>query len=138
MTTADKPAADWYKPSFDDGQWKTGKSPVGSGLPGGIAQGTDWNDTPGDIWLRRTLTLPNRPITNPNFMLCHDEDTEIYINGVLALSEAGYNGGYEAIDALPAARALLKPGATISLAVHFRQTTGGQGFDMGLANVIQP
>ena len=36
-----------------------------------------------------------------------------------------------------AAKALLKPGAEITLAVHCHQTTGGQGVDVGLVNVIE-
>ena len=137
-TTANKPASDWYKTDFDDSGWKTGNAPFGSGLPGGIAHGTDWNDTPGDIWMRRTLTLPNTPAPNLTFMVYHDEDVEIYVNGILAASEAGYNNGYDALEITPEAKALLKPGATVTLAVHVMQTTGGQGIDLGLANITQP
>ncbi len=138
VTTANKPAANWYKTDFDDSGWKTGNAPFGSGLPNGIAHGTDWNDTPGDIWMRRTLTLPDTPASNLTFMVYHDEDIEIYVNGVLAASEAGYNNGYDALEITPEAKALLKPGATVTLAVHVTQTGGGQGVDLGLANITQP
>ena len=137
-TTANKPSADWYKTDFNDSDWKTGNAPFGSSLPGGIAHGTDWTDTPGDIWLRRTVTLPAGDTSHLVFMTYHDEDMEIYVNGVLAASEAGYNSGYEESDITPEAKALLTPGATVTLAVHVHQTTGGQGIDLGLANITQP
>ena len=35
------------------------------------------------------------------------------------------------------ARALLKPGAKITLAVHCHQTIGGQGVDVGIVNVAE-
>jgi len=135
-TAANKPAADWFKTDFDDSGWKTGNAPFGSGLAAGIAHGTDWNDP--DIWMRRTLTLPAGSYANSNFMVYHDEDVEIYVNGVLAASEASYNSSYEALEISPAAKALLVPGAKITLAVHVKQTGGGQGIDLGLANVTQP
>ena len=39
------------------------------------------------------------------------------------------------MDIRPSARALLKPNATVTLAVHCHQTTGGQNIDVGLVNV---
>ena len=61
VITADKPAANWYKADFDDGQWKTGKAPIGSGLPGSIAGGTVWNDTLGGQGLDMGLANITQP-----------------------------------------------------------------------------
>jgi hypothetical protein len=135
VTTANKPTDDWMKPGFDDSGWKTGNAPFANGPPGGIPTGTNWKDTPGDIWLRRTVTLPPGNYTNLAFMVYHDEDVEIYVNGVPAASDSGYNSGYTPLAVSPAAAALLKPGATVVLAAHVHQTTGGQGIDIGLASL---
>ena len=63
---------------------------------------------------------------------------EIYVNGVLAASEPGFVASYSLMEMNPAALALLKPGATVTLAVHCHQTTGGQDIDVGLVDVLQP
>ncbi len=136
VTAPAPPAADWFKTGFDDSGWKTGQGVFGASIPGGMKTGTPWNTS--DIWLRRTVTLPaTMPPTGLEFMVYHDEDVEIYVNGVPAVDEAGFNSGYEALDISPAAKALLKPGATVTLAAHVHQTTGGQGFDMGIASITQ-
>ena len=133
-TTASPPPADWAKTGFDDSGWKTGNAPFANNPPGGFPTGTNWSDTPGDIWIRRTVTLPPGNYSNPVFMVYHDEDVEIYVNGIPAASDGGYNSEYDALDISPAAKALLKPGATVVIAAHVHQTTGGQGIDIGLAN----
>ncbi len=137
VSTANKPADDWAKPGFDDSAWKTGPAPFANNPPGIIPTGTNWNDTPGDIWIRRTVTLPPGAYKNLAFMVYHDEDVEIYVNGVLAAEDGGYNSSYDALEVTPAAAALLKPGATVTLAAHVHQTTGGQGIDIGLASLGQ-
>ena len=137
-TTANPPPADWMKTDFDDSAWKTGNAPFANNPPQGIPTGTNWADTPGDLWIRRTVTLPPGRYTNPVFMVYHDEDVEIYVNGIDASDDGGYNSIYEALDISPAAKALLKPGATVVIAAHVHQTTGGQGIDLGLANIVQP
>ncbi len=72
------------------------------------------------------------------FYAYHDEDVEIYIDGVLAAAESGFTTSYEAIEIRPAAQPLLKPGTKVTLAVHCHQTIGGQNVDVGLANVVEP
>ncbi len=132
-TTA-KPGDDWTQAAFDDSGWKTGPGAFGTGV-GWTKIGTPWTDTPGDIWLRRTVTLPAGTGGKMAFMVYHDEDVEIYVNGIPAADDSGYNSSYDALDISPAALALLKPGATVTLAVHCHQTTGGQGIDVGLAQL---
>jgi len=131
--TTEKPSADWTSVSFDDHGWKTGQGGFGTeGTPDAII-GTKW-DTP-DIWIRRTVTLPKKNLKDLVIVAYHDEDMEVYVNGVLACTEAGYMNGYIPFDILPAALKLLKPGATITLAVHCHQTDGGQGIDVGFGVV---
>ncbi len=131
--TTSAPVEGWKQPGFDASAWKQGPSGFGTaGTPGAVI-GTTWNT--GDIWLRREITLPAQFGANSQFFVYHDEDVEIYVNGVLAAKEGGFISSYETLPIRPAARALLKPGATVTLAVHCHQTEGGQGVDVGIANV---
>jgi hypothetical protein len=134
--TFEKPAGDWTKPSFDDSQWQRGAGGFGTrGTPHAVV-GTTWNTS--DIWLRREATLPEKiDPEHLQLLVYHDEDVEIYINGVLAGSESGFVNAYDPMDMSAAARAQLKPGAKIVLAVHCHQTVGGQGVDVGLVEVVE-
>lgn len=133
-TTA-KPSGDWTQPGFDDRSWKTGKGGFGTpGTPGAVV-GTEWNT--GDIWLRRSFTMPAGAHPNLQLFVYHDEDVEIYINGVLAARQIGFTSAYEPMPMGEAARRLLPPGAKITLAVHCHQTGGGQGVDVGFADVVE-
>ncbi len=127
------PGSNWFKKSFDASTWKSGPAPIGT-IPGSR---TPWTDTPGDLWIRRAITLPPGAHRNLQFSVFHDEDVEIYVDGVLAAEESGYNTSYEPMEIRPEARALLKPGATVTIAAHVHQTTGGQGIDIGLADVVE-
>ena len=57
------------------------------------------------------------------------------MNGARAAGEAGYRVSYERVEIDPATLAALKPGAPVVIAVHCRQTGGGQGVDVGLVEV---
>ncbi|MES1180294.1 MAG: glycoside hydrolase family 2, partial [Verrucomicrobiota bacterium] len=87
--------------------------------------------TTSDIWLRREVELPAELPARLAFDVFHDEDAEIYVNGVLAATTKGYNTGYEQIPLNEAGRAALKSGKNI-IAVHCHQTTGGQYIDVGI------
>ena len=133
-TTKTPPPANWYATDFDDSGWQSGPGAFGTPV-GWTKVRTPWTDTPGDLWVRRTFTMPGGDTRNLQFLVYHDEDVEIYVNGVLAAHESGFNNGFEPLEINPQARALLTPGAKITLAAHVHQTEGGQGFDIGLANV---
>jgi hypothetical protein len=129
--TADKPAGDWFMPEFDASNWKEGKAGFGTkGTPGAIV-GTQWN-TP-DIWLRREFILPAGEFRDLSLVMHHDEDAEVYINGVMASKVRGHIGDYEDFSLSADAIKALKPGKNV-LAVHCHQTTGGQYIDVGIVN----
>lgn len=123
--TTDKPADDWAQPQFNASAWKSGPAPFGQGY----TVNTNW--TTDDIWLRRTVTLPADIPTKLNVVTIHDEDVEVYVNGVLAASAPGYTGDYAVLPMADAARAALKPGPNV-IAVHCHQTIGGQVIDVGI------
>jgi len=133
--TVDRPGGDWTKPEFDASAWKQGPAGFGTaGTPGAVVH-TTWNTA--DIWLRREITLPAGEHPHLQFLVYHDEDIEIYVNGITAASESGFASSYVPLDIAPPARALLKPGAKVVLAVHCHQTEGGQNVDVGLADVTE-
>jgi hypothetical protein len=131
--TITKPASDWTKPGFDDAAWKQGKGPFGSRGTPGLKIGTEWRS--GDIWLRREFVMPEGSTDDLQLLVYHDEDVEVYINGMLAGHEPGFINSYTSLDLGHDARAELKAGAKIVMAVHCHQTEGGQGVDVGLARV---
>ena len=133
VTTANKPAEGWYLPSFDDSSWKEGPAGFGTNPPGVQAR-TPWSDTPGDIWIRRTFDMPAGKFDDLQFLTYHDEDIEVYLNGVLAGKADGFTSNYDLVPITKAGKAALKPG-TNTIAVHCHQTGGGQFLDIGLVNV---
>jgi len=132
--TTDRPEGDWASPAFADSRWKA--APGGFGTPEtpgtSGALRTGWA-TP-DIWLRREFALPAGPYVDLLLDCFHDEDAEIYINGVLAARPSGFSTDYETLPITPAARAALHPGKNV-MAVHCHQTGGGQYIDVGIAEV---
>jgi hypothetical protein len=130
--TFTQPAAGWFKPDFNDLSWKTGPGGFGTaGTPGAVVR-TVWNTDA--IWLRREVILPEGPFTHLHLQLHHDDDAEVYLNGVLAAKLAGYTTTYKEIPISEAAVKALRPGANV-LAVYCRQTGGGQYIDVGLVEL---
>ncbi|MBC8096948.1 MAG: hypothetical protein H7Y43_14165, partial [Akkermansiaceae bacterium] len=134
--TSTTPVANWHAANFNDGAWSTGAAGFGAGDPPnttGLIR-TPWNTA--DIWLRRTFnpgSLTSQQISNLFFVAYHDEDVEIYVNGVLAGSASGYTSTYGLIAMNPAGQAAILPNAVNVLAVHCHQTGGGQYIDVGLS-----
>jgi hypothetical protein len=71
------------------------------------------------------------------FLIHHDEDAEVYVNGKLAGSCSGYIGAYELMPMDKGLKEVLRPGKNL-LAVHCHQTKGGQYIDVGIVDVTEP
>jgi hypothetical protein len=129
--TTTTPAGDWKDQAFNDSSWKRGQSGFGTMNTPGAIIGTVWRTD--DIWLRREVDVPAGKYNNVSGWLHHDEDAEVYINGVLALKTSGFIVNYDVFPLTSESRAALKPGKNL-IAIHCHQTTGGQYVDFGLVD----
>ncbi len=133
--TIEKPANDWYKPDFKDADWKEGPGGFGTkGTPGAVVR-TEWKTN--DIWIRREFEIADDDLGEVLLYMHHDDDVEVYINGVLAFKEDGYVSNYEEFALTKEGRAALKKGKNV-LAVYCHQRTGGQYIDVGLLELRKP
>ena len=128
----------WIRPEFDDATWRTAPGGFGSaGTPGAVVR-TDWRTQ--DLWLRRQFEVPADFTAVKGRSLAlrihHDEDTEIYLNGVEVASAGRWTTGYTEVPLSPEAVAALRPGRN-TLAVHCHQNSGGQYIDCGLVEYVR-
>ncbi len=127
--TTQSPGEDWFTPAFDDSTWKEGPAAFGASGTPGLRANTHWLTS--DIWLRHQFALKSDEIPRVKLRVYHDEDTEIYLNGVLAAKLGGFVTEYIEVELSPEAIAALQPGNN-TVAVHCHQTVGGQGIDVGI------
>jgi len=125
--TTNKPAEDWIQTAFSDKEWKSGQAGFGSGDIS-IAR-TQWKTS--DIWIRRSFEIGNVSGKKLGITIRHDEDAEIYINGKFVGSISGFSGRYEPILLDKKVKDVLTRGKN-TIAIHCRQTAGGQFIDAGL------
>jgi hypothetical protein len=132
--TTDEPRVGWYRAGFSASDWQDGKGGFGTeGTPGAVV-GTKWDSS--DIWMRRTFELDSIKLNSPQLLIHHDEDVEVYINSQLVAKLKGHTTGYIQFRLDETWRKILKVGVN-SLAVHCKQTEGGQYIDVGLMDVIE-
>jgi len=130
--TTKKPAADWAKTSFDTSAWSEGWSGFGVRDTPGALPHTVWNTS--DIWLRRDVEFTKEQMKDIELWFHHDDEAEVYINGVLALDAGGFVGRYDNFPLTEKGRAALKAGKN-TIAIHCHQTGGGQYVDLGFVDV---
>ena len=130
--TTSQPTPDWFEVGFRDKSWVKAKSGFGmKGTPNATIR-TQWS-TP-EIWMRTSFglqTLPKALVLE----LHHDEDVEIYLNGQLVYEATGHLRDYETIRLPESALDFLQTGRNV-IAVHCKQTTGGQYIDLALRTGI--
>jgi hypothetical protein len=130
--TMTKPDGDWTKPGYVDSAWRSGKSGFGTPETPGACVGTTWDTS--DIWLRREVNIPQDKLKNAELWLHHDDDVQVYVNGVLAVQKSGWATSYDAVPLSDTARAALKSGDNL-IAIHCQQTGGGQYVDVGVVDI---
>ncbi|MBL9153834.1 MAG: PSD1 domain-containing protein [Verrucomicrobiales bacterium] len=126
--TLTEPTPDWKDVGFRDKSWMKGRSGFGTrGTPGSEVR-TEWKGK--DIWMRATFGLDALP-KSLVLEIHHDEDVTVYLNGQLIHEAKGYLTDYEIVELPASALDALQTGRN-AIAVHCRQTGGGQYIDLAL------
>ena len=123
----DKPADAWRQPEFDDKAWPTGLAPFGH--ESGRTIRTEW--TSGDIYLRKSFDYDGGELKRAAIVICHDEDTEVFVNGRKVLGVGGFINDYQLHTVTDLLKKALRKGSN-TLAVHTHQTVGGQYIDLAI------
>ena len=124
------PEGDWRAAAYDDSAWPVGEAGFGTAHTPNTTIGTPWDGE--SIWLRRTFILEDLDAEAPlAWMIHYDEDPVIYLNGAPAAQFTAWNGDYGWFALAPQAVAALQKGEN-TIALHARQTHGGQFIDVGL------
>ena len=135
--TMERPEDGWEKADFDASSWQKGPSGFGNPTTPNTTVRTEWRTN--DIWIRKSFELSDEEAANPEYLtlnLHHDEDVVVYINGINVLESPGYISNYAWFPISNAAEAI-KPGTNV-IAIHCKQTIGGQYIDAGLLRTVPP
>lgn len=126
--TTKRPQDGWERLGYDDADWQTGPAPFGTLNVPEFPVRTEWKTH--ELWLRREIDLP-ADLKRPLFLLLHNDEVTIYINGILAAKVKGKNDDYEEIPLLTSGREALQTGKNL-IAVLITKREDNQVFDLGL------
>jgi hypothetical protein len=128
--TTETPPPGWEKPGFDDSAWALGAGSFGD-FRGAFRQDrTEWSTA--DIWLRREFRWDRDP-GELRLVSMHDDGVEIFLNGVLAASNAVWSQKPTEYAVAAAARATLAPERNV-IAVHCHDGGGARTVDVELTD----
>lgn len=127
----------WTNTNFNDASWSQGEAGFGTSVPNMKYPKTRWATS--DIWMRKEFTanMSKDDVKNLVFVIYHDEDAEIYLNGKEVMTFKGYITNYTMVSFPPQAVEAFNPKGRNVLAVHVHQTTGGQYIDVGIAKALR-
>ena len=130
----DEPEEGWQAADYDDSSWRQGYAGFGKIDQPDARVRTTWS-TP-EIWVRRHFTfegVTEDDLKDLCLRLFYDEDSEVYLNGVLAMTVTGYNTTYQLFEIREEARRALNLTGDNVMAIHTKQTSGGQYIDAGFS-----
>lgn len=79
LDTGGQPPTNWKEPSFDDGDWALGPSPLGYGEPGVVVTSLESDIATG--YFRRRFDLAAAPANPARLRVLGDDGVVIYLNG---------------------------------------------------------
>ena len=135
----------WNKENFDDSDWEEGLGAFGNAA--GKKGNTPWpvadgkiKDNKGrtitEICIRRKFTMPKLSqdeISRLMLKVMHDENFDVFINGVLACNAGRANNDYEYFPIKPEALKALRISKENLITVYCKDTGGGRFIDVGIS-----
>jgi hypothetical protein len=103
----------------------------------GVSARTAWNTN--NIWLRQEFILKDLSTIDKDKLvlnLHHDDDCEVYINGVKAGDIKNYTSGYTIVPMNDAAKKALRTNGKNIIAIHCFQKNDGQYIDAGISLLL--
>ena len=133
--TTEQPAGDWAATSFDDAKWRVGAAGLGAASFTNATVRTIWDTD--EIWLRRAVVLPKGKLNFPALKIFHGQETEVFLNGVLAAKLTRRGADYDEFDITPEATKTLHAGVN-QLAVHCLRGRQASFIDVGVVQERRP
>ncbi|MAZ28252.1 MAG: glutaminase [Cytophagaceae bacterium] len=122
-----EPTGKWTTTDYDDSSWKKGEAPFSDNET--LAK-TVWRSN--NLYFRRSFDLANTDYEKLYLKLRHDDNVTVFLNGDKIYDVNGWDDSFKFIPIKDAVKGKLKPTGNV-LAVHIRNTAGGQWLDAGLA-----
>jgi len=128
-TTTD-PGEGWNQAGANRTGWKRGQGGFGTPQTPNTTVRTRWDTS--NIWVAREIEVGDTSGGSLFLSIYHDEDAKVYLDGKLVADLKGYVTSYRLVALSSFGE--LKPGRH-TLAIHVRQTTGGQYIDAGIVRI---
>lgn len=138
--TTERPPLGWQRPGFDDAVWKWGDAPFGDLQASHPTRpNTEWTGGETELWVRRAIELDAATDFKAlRLQLSHDDDVDVYLNGVKVYdSGPTWVNDYVILPLPDEARETLQPGRNL-LAMHCKSPRGGAYLDAGLVEEKTP
>lgn len=121
-----QPQDNWINQDFNSNSWKTGQAPFSD--DNAVAK-TAWKSN--DLWYRRTFDLEKTDLKSLYLKIRHDDNVIAYLNGEKIMDTNGWQHSFKYIPIDEAIIKKLKKTGNV-LAIHIKNTAGGQYLDAGL------
>ena len=124
--TEEKPSNGWEKSNYNSSDWKKGKAPFSDDTK---QAKTVWKSN--DLWYRRSFDMTTTNLKKLYLKLRHDDDIVVYLNGTKIYETEGWYHNFKYIPLEENVVKQLKSKDNV-LAIHIKNTAGGQWLDAGL------
>lgn len=137
--TFDKPDTTWLASNFNDSGWQSGVAGFAARIPNNNRPNaapptvrTQW--TGKDIWMRQEFNAGSvADVQKLVLLIRHQDDCEVYINGVKAATIAGHSRNYTIEDLNEAGKKAFVPNGKNVIALHCHTAGRGGYIDAGLS-----